>query len=58
MDNAIALPAEGSRWTLDGLPVFVDGVKKKGRGYYVLWASENSGGRIRLKEFQKRAAAA
>ena len=52
------LPIEGSKWSLDGLPVTVDAVKKKGRGYYVVWVSENSLGRIRLKEWERKATAA
>ena len=56
--DPLILPESGSKWSLDGLPVTVDAVKKKGRGYYVVWASENSTGRVRLKEWERKAKAA
>jgi hypothetical protein len=56
--DTTTLPEAGSKWTLDGLPVVVDSVKKKGRGYYVVWGSENSGGRVALADWKRKAKAA
>ena len=60
--NLDGVPAEGSRWELDGLPVVltVDGFKAKGRGGYVLWHTESSVGqkKTKLSEFRSKARAA
>lgn len=53
------VPESGSEWIFDGQPVRVFDVRKKGRGYFVVWngLDGNSGGRVALKEWQKRAKA-
>lgn len=57
--DPLNLPESGSKWSLDGLPVTVDAVKKKGRGYYVVWVNVFGGsGRVRLKDWERKAKAA
>ena len=56
--NLEGVPAEGSRWDLDGENVVVTGFKAKGRGGYVLWESSPvTGGITKLSEFRSKAKA-
>ena len=56
--NLEGVPAEGSRWELDGEVVTVDGFKAKGRGGYVLFSTENTAGyKSKLSEFRSKAKA-
>jgi hypothetical protein len=54
------LPISGSEWVYDGVAVRVFDVRKKGRGYFVVWnlLDGDGGGRVALKAWQKKAKAA
>lgn len=57
--NLEGVPAEGSRWELDGVLLTVEGFKAKGRGGYVLWNTYSlTTHKTKLSEFRSKAKAA
>ena len=58
--NLEGVPAEGSRWELDGVSLTVTGFQAKGRGGYVLWETPmyQRPGSTTLSVFRSRAKAA
>lgn len=52
------VPEAGSKWEFDGITVTVASFRRKGRGGYVNWATENGIGETKWAEWKKRAKAA